>query len=274
MGLISIDKDKCKKDGFCTKECPAAIIRLKDGDGFPEVVPGGEEMCIECGHCVAVCTQGALSHERVSLDASPAIRKKLVLSMEQVIQFLRSRRSVRVFQNKNVERDKINALIEIARYAPTARNAQLLEWLVITDRAEIKRLAGLTVDWMRHLIKTNPDDPNLRYMPRIVAAWDAGYDVVLRRAPVVVVASAPKEDNNGMVDIAIALTHLELAAGHMGLGGCWAGLLQNAMRNWPDAKKAMNVPEGHVYHYPMMLGFPKFPYYRMPERREPKIMWR
>jgi nitroreductase/NAD-dependent dihydropyrimidine dehydrogenase PreA subunit len=274
MGLISIDEEKCKKDGFCAKECPAAIIRLKDGDGFPEVVPGGEEICIECGHCVAVCPHGALDHERIPLKNSPPIRKELILSEEQMRQFLRSRRSVRVFKEKDVEREKIKSLIEIARYAPTASNAQLLEWLVITDKSEIKRLAELTVDWMRHLIQTNPDDPALQYMPLIVAAWDAGFDVVLRRAPVVVVTSAPKEDNNGMVDVSIALTYLELAANNMGLGGCWAGLLQNALRNWPEAKKALALPEGRKYHYPMMLGYPKFPYFRMPERREPKITWR
>ena len=50
MGLIRIDEEKCKKDGFCASECPAAIIRLKKGNGFPEMVPGGEEICIDCGH--------------------------------------------------------------------------------------------------------------------------------------------------------------------------------------------------------------------------------
>jgi nitroreductase/NAD-dependent dihydropyrimidine dehydrogenase PreA subunit len=274
MGLIRIDEEKCKKDGFCAKECPAAIIRLKDGDGFPEIVPGGEEICIECGHCVAVCPHGAFDHERVPLKDSSPIKKGLAISAEQAAQFLRSRRSVRIFKDKGVEREKIEALIELARYAPTASNAQLVEWLVITDRTEIKRLARLTIDWMRHLIETQPDDPMIRYLPLIVAAWDAGYDVVLRRAPVVLVASAPKEDNNGMVDISIALTYLELAANNMGLGGCWAGLLQNALRYWPEAKEALALPEGHIHHYPMMLGYPKFRYFRMPERKKPKIRWR
>ncbi|MBN1847396.1 MAG: nitroreductase family protein [Deltaproteobacteria bacterium] len=275
MSLIHIDEVKCKKDGFCTKECPAAIIRLRDGDGFPEMVPGGEAMCIECGHCVAVCPHGALNHERVPLNASPEINRDLALSAEQVIQFLRSRRSVRVFKkDQDVEKDKIKVLIEIARYAPTASNAQPLEWLVITDKTEIKRLAGMTVNWMRRLIKDNPDNPALMYIPRIVEAWDLGYDAVLRRAPVLIVVSAPKEDPNGLVDISIALAYLELAAGHMGLGCCWAGLLQNALRYVPEIKKGLGLPERHIHHYPMMLGYAKFPYYRMPERKKPTIRWR
>ncbi len=274
MALIHIDESKCKKDGICTRECPAAIIRLRNGEGFPEMVPGGEEMCIECGHCVAVCPNAALSHEHVPLEASPDIKKELAVSLEQAVQFLRSRRSVRVFKDRSVERDDVNALIKIARYAPTASNAQPIEWLVITNRAEISKLAGLTVDWMRHLIQTLGEDPLVQYMPLIVAAWEAGIDVVLRNAPALVVASAPKEANNGLVDIAIALTYFELAAGPMGMGGCWAGLLQGGLLNWPDLKQALALPEDHIHHYPMMLGYPKFPYHRMPERREPKITWR
>jgi len=40
MGLLIVDESKCKKDAICVGECPMAIIKLKDGDGFPELVPG------------------------------------------------------------------------------------------------------------------------------------------------------------------------------------------------------------------------------------------
>jgi nitroreductase len=42
---------------------------------------------------------------------------------------------------------------------------------------------------------------------------------------VLVVASAPKEATNGMVDVTLALSYLDLLAPTMGLGTCWAGLL-------------------------------------------------
>jgi ferredoxin len=60
MQLLIIDQEKCKKDGICAGECPMAIIKLKDGKGFPEVVSGGEDICNNCGHCVAFCP---LSHD-------------------------------------------------------------------------------------------------------------------------------------------------------------------------------------------------------------------
>ena len=67
MGLLAVDENKCKKDGICVAECPMAIIKLKDGQGLPQMVPGGEPFCITCGHCVAVCPHGALSHTQVPL---------------------------------------------------------------------------------------------------------------------------------------------------------------------------------------------------------------
>jgi nitroreductase/NAD-dependent dihydropyrimidine dehydrogenase PreA subunit len=273
MGLLIIDQEKCKKDGICAKECPMAIIRLQEPEGYPELIPGAEPFCIQCGHCVAVCPHGALSHAQVPVENCPALQKDLLISEEQAVQFLRSRRSIRFFKDRPVEKERIQELIEVARYAPTASNAQVVEWLVFTDRAKIKKLAGLAVDWMRSVLQLNPLPAQATYLPMIVGAWDAGYDVVLREAPALIVASAPKSDLNGLVDVTLALSYLELAAVAKGLGTCWAGLVQGAILSSQPLKNALGLPEGHTHHYPMMLGYPKPKYFRLPERRAPKITW-
>ena len=274
MGLLIVDEDKCQKDGICAKECPMAIIRLQGEGGYPALLPGTDPFCIRCGHCVAVCPQGALGHTQIPLEACPPIDTALSITETQAVQFLRSRRSVRFFQNRTVEKETVQKLIETARYAPTASNAQLLEWTVFTDRAQIKNLAGLAVDWMRSVLQKDPQPVFAPYMPLVVATWDAGHDAVLWKAPALVVASAPKQDANGMVDVALALSYLELAAVAGGLGTCWAGLLQGALLSWPPLKKEMGLPENHPHHYPMMLGYPKPKYFRLPERKAPKITWR
>ena len=272
MGLLRIDESKCKKDGACARECPTTIIQLPEGNGYPAIVPGGEGMCLVCGHCVAVCPHGALSHEQIPVEDSPTIREELRINEEQAVQFLRSRRSVRLYQEKPVEKEKIRRLIEVARYAPTAANSQLVEWLVLTDRSRIRKIAGLTVEWLRQVLK---DDPRMAaaspYLPLLVAAWDAGYDPVLRNAPVLVVASAPREAMNGLVDLTLALSYLDLLAPTMGLGTCWAGLLHGALLSSPSLKETVGIPEKHPHHYPMMLGYPKAKYYRLPERKPPRI---
>jgi nitroreductase len=238
------------------------------------MVPGGKHSCLVCGHCVAVCPHGALSHTQVSLEDCSPIEKELVINEAQVVQFLRSRRSIRLFRDKPVEKEKIKRLIEIARYAPTASNAQLVEWLVFNDPDIVKAFAKMAADWARDMLEKNPQAAKSPYIPGIVAAWDAGFDAVLRGAPAVVVASAPKENRNGTVDLTLALSYLELAAPGMGLGACWAGLLQGALLTWPPLQKAIGLPEDHSHHYPMMLGYPQAKYFRLPQRKPPKITWK
>jgi nitroreductase len=72
----------------------------------------------------------------------------------------------------------------------------------------------------------------------------------------------------------IALSHLELAATGLTLGACWAGYFNAAARNYPPMREALNLPKGHICQGAMLLGFPKYPYYRIPERKAPVITWR
>jgi nitroreductase/NAD-dependent dihydropyrimidine dehydrogenase PreA subunit len=273
MGLLIIDQTKCKKDGFCVRECPAAIIRLPEGDHYPEIAKESEDACIDCGHCMAVCPHGALDHRRITLKSSPPILEEFQITEKQAVQFLRSRRSIRVYQDRPVEKDKIRKLIEVARYAPTGGNSQMIEWTVIADKLRIKKMAGLSIDWLREVVKDPRAIEGRPYLPRILEAWDAGYDSVLRNAPVVVVASAPREAMNGLIDLTIALSYLDLMAPAMGLGACWAGLLQGAFLGAPSIKAAGGMPDDHPHHYPMMVGYPGAKYFRLPERRAPKIVF-
>lgn len=272
MGLLIIDTDKCKRDGFCVRDCPATIIRLPD-KGFPEIVPGFEAACLDCGHCVAVCPHDALSHVRIPIAQSPSILEELRINEAQAVQFLRSRRSVRHFLDKPVEKEKIQRLVEVARYAPTGANSQMVEWVVLNDKSRIREIAGLTVDWLREIIKNPQVVAASPYLPLAVAAWDAGNDTVLRNAPALITAMAPKEAMNGLVDLTLALSYLDLFAPALDLGTCWAGLLQGAMLYSPAVKAAAGIPKSYPNHYPIMLGYPEFKFHRLPERKTPKIIF-
>jgi nitroreductase/NAD-dependent dihydropyrimidine dehydrogenase PreA subunit len=271
--MLTIDVNLCKRDGLCVDECPVSIITMKDRDSVPEAVEGAEDSCLRCGHCVAVCPHGALSHDAVPLASCPEIDRDLAIDSTQAVQFLRSRRSVRVFKDQPVARDTIEQLIRIASYGPTGSNLQLVEWLVFNDRDRLHELAALTVDWMREALRKNATAAP-PYMARLIDAWDAGHDVILRNAPAVVVGMVHSDARNGLVDTTIALTYLDLAAPTFGLGTCWAGLLQGAMVNWPAVKQAMGIGEDYPFHYPMMIGFNRSRYYRLPERKSPRITWR
>jgi nitroreductase/NAD-dependent dihydropyrimidine dehydrogenase PreA subunit len=271
MGLLKIDESKCNKDELCVRECPTVIIHM-GGNGFPSIIAGGEAACLSCGHCVAVCPHGALSHARIPIQTSPAIKDELRIDENQAAQFLRSRRSIRYFLDKPVEKEKIQKLVEVARYAPTGGNSQMVEWLVLSDRLQIREIAGFVVDWLREVVKNPQVVAASPYLPLAIAAWDAGSDSILRGAPVLVIAMAPPEAvMTGMVDLTLALSYLDLYAPAIGLGTCWAGLLQGALVNSPSVKKAVGIPENYPHHYPLMLGYPDVKFYRLPERKTPKI---
>lgn len=274
MAVLTIDETKCKKDGICAAECPRQIIIQKDENSVPRIMQPDEPSCMVCGHCVAVCPHGALSVAGVAVSDCPEIKKDLVLSREQTEQFLRSRRSIRWFKDKAVERQTLERLIKTACYAPTATNAQTLHWTVIEGREKLEPLSRAAVNWMEQVVKDYPQAPAADYFRPILASWADGSDGVLRTAQTLIVASAPKENANGLVDLTIALSYLELAALPLGLGTCWAGLLYGAMRATPDLTASMGLPKGHTWFYPMMIGYPKFKYYRLPERNAPVIHYK
>ena len=61
MKPITIDPEKCNRDGICVKACPTAVIELSSSDELPAPVKDFKEYCLACGHCVAVCPTGAFS---------------------------------------------------------------------------------------------------------------------------------------------------------------------------------------------------------------------
>jgi nitroreductase/NAD-dependent dihydropyrimidine dehydrogenase PreA subunit len=274
MAFLTIDETKCKQDGICAAECPMRIITQEDGKSFPQVAEADEAYCITCGHCVAVCPHGALSVTGVDIEDCPETERALVLSWDQAKQFLRSRRSIRLFKDKAIDRETLEKLIETARYAPTGGNAQNLHWTVIEGRDKLEALSQETINWMKRVIEAQPDSPAADYFRPMVARWATGYDGILRTAQTLIVASAPKKSANGLVDLSIALAYLELAALPLGVGTCWAGLLRGAMLATPELVESMGLPEGHTWFYPMMIGYPKFKYHRLPERKAPVIHWK
>ena len=235
---------------------------------------------MQCLRSLRGCvSHGALSHARVPGEKSLPILKELVISRDQAVQFLRSRRSIRRYKDKPVEKQTLQMLIETARYAPTSSNSQAVAWTVFTDKEALRHLSGLVVDWMRHLLGQHPEIIAKTYLPQIIKAWESDVDPILWDAPAMVLASSPSMGNailpdNGLVNLTIAMSYLELAALPLGLGTCWAGIFQAALNNWEPLKTAVSLPEGHINHYPMMLGYPRFEYHQMPERKQPEITWR
>jgi len=274
MTLFSIDEKKCKRDGICAAVCPLGIIEMENENAVPVPAPDADELCIKCGHCVAVCPTAAFSHSEMMPDECSPVRRDWLQDPEKTEHFLRSRRSIRTYKAQAIPRDVLTKLIHIARFAPSGHNTQPVQWLVIYDSDEVKRLAGIVIDWMRYMLKENPQIAHSMHMDLMVTAWDNGLERICRGAPHVVVTHAPKKEQSAPPACTLALSYFELAAPSLGLGACWGGYFDAASNVWPPMQQALALPEGHASFGAMMVGYPEYAYHRLPLRSEPLITWR
>ena len=259
MSQIIVDKDLCKRDGVCVAVCPSRFLTL-DEDRFPTEVADGH--CIFCGHCVAVCAQDALRHTGLPQEALlPVCQEPPDPAL--LDSFLNSRRSVREFKSQPVDHQTLEALLDVARRAPTATNSQKLHWIVINGKEKVRALSAEVVDFLRGSGKAL----------QMVAEWEQGVDHVLRGAPTVVVACAPADYDWGKQDCSIALTFMELAAEARGLGVCWAGYLTRVAAAHAPLRQALALPEGFTVCGGLMLGQPKFTYRWIPPRKPLSAQW-
>ena len=272
MPLLQVDPKQCVRCGACVADCPGRLLEM--GETEPVLPASNESHCIACGHCVAVCPVAALTHASMAAADCPAIDPALEVSAPQVEQLLRSRRSIRQYHEGPVDRDLLRHLIRLASTAPSGHNSQPLSWLVLSGPHEIRRLAGLVLDWMRWFEGVQPQTFRLTGMDRAIQAGARGEDRILRSAPHLVVVHAPRDSRPAATAAATALAYLELAAPSLGLGSCWAGYFTSAAATFAPLQDALGLPDGHVTYAAAMVGYPAVRYARVPLRNDPPITWR
>ena len=265
---IKIDKESCTSCGTCSDVCLMQVIAPAEKGKLPHVEKGKDAMCMSCGQCVAFCPTGS-----VTLNSEPAEQiKSGKISPAAISTLMKGRRSIRKYLPKPVPKKTIEEILDIARYAPSASNGQPVEWLVIHDPKEVRKVAGLTIEWMRELAKSN--HPLSAYAPRFIAGWENGRDMICHEAPHLLVAHIPAGNPMASNDAIIALTHVDIAAPAFGLGTCWAGLVAMASFSHKPLQDFLSLPMGRVPAYAMMLGYPKHKPHQIPARKPLQVSWR
>lgn len=265
---------KCKKCGICVDECPVrGIIMTEKG---PELLPG---MCLggysfACGHCVAICPQGALEHKQAPLAGQEPVGDFPVLDPATAVRFLRSRRSIRCYKPEPVPREKLLQLLDIARFAPSGCNSQGLSYLVVTRRELMEQLAEATVQWLEEQINKNVPW-TLAFRGFVETYRRTGKDTILLGAPHLIVATAPKELVLGHDNARYSLAYVELLAPTMGLGTCWAGLFEVCgFSGYPALYRLLDIGGNTAIAGAVMVGYPRYTYRRLVDRNPLAVEWR
>ncbi len=270
--IINVDESLCIGCGSCIRTCPAALITKRD---FPVPAENVWNQCIDCGHCVAVCPTGAMHHRAMGPKDCAPVDVHLTPRWEEARQFLISRRSVRVYINKPLEKEKILQMLDVARFGPSGGNRQgdILRWVVVSDPVQVHNVAQMTIDWMKSVRDSNPAMYKEAKLELFTSAWDGGDDQIARGAPCFIQAWAPKDERTAPQAATIALAYTQLAAHALGLGSSWSGGINTAAQAYPPLIELLGLPEGIVSFGTILLGYPAETFLRIPERQLPEVSW-
>ena len=142
MVEITHDVLLCKKCGLCAMTCMSIVFQQEERGTIPKI--GNLERCYGCGQCVAICPQGAISHSRYPEGTVHPIRSEYLPTYDQVRELIRSRRSKRLYRDREVEEDVIEKVLDVARCGPSGHNSQTTEFIVIQDKKMIHEISALT----------------------------------------------------------------------------------------------------------------------------------
>ena len=260
--LFTVNTEVCTRCGLCVADCPTGLLVMSDAG--PVTGRGG---CISCGHCISVCPTLALDSDMTPRKEQIDITKEPKLTPEQAELFMRSRRSIRNYQNNPVPVELIRKVLNVARMAPTATNTQGISYIVIRDKQTLRRIADLVLEWMHLAAKTVPI---MRLYARAAQAEvDKGKEYILRDAPALVVAIGSKKDIHRTHDSGHScLSYAELYAPTLGLGTCWAGFFEHAGEaEYQPLLDELGVPDDKIVAGGILMGYPKVRYRNIVERQ-------
>lgn len=273
MRAIAIEPDNCTKCGTCMEICPIGLI-VPNNDGMPFMPDEVGEYCTKCGNCEAFCPEGAISPQYKTTHSAITGELMSGITPGQIGIYMRQRRSIRNYTNEMVDRETVEEILDIVRYAPSGMNNQPVHWLIIHDPDEVQRLSELTIDWMRKIRDSELMHPLKPIVSGLIAAFEAGKDPICRGAPHVAIAYAAEANPMAFTDSIIALSWFELAAPAFDLGTCWAGFLKMAASEYQPLVDELGLPDDHVVEYAMMFGYPKYKVHNIPGREAARIIWK
>lgn len=163
--------------------------------------------------------------------------------MNEVINAIKSRRSVRAYKPGKLRKEEIDAIIEAGIYAPSGHNAQPWHFTVIVDRAVISEINAKAKEKMAKI--------NVDWIQRIAANPDAD---ITHKAPALIIISAKKDAITGDTDCAAAMQNMMLAAESLNIGSCWMGLVGFLFGD-EELMRVFGVPEGYKAVQASVFGY-------------------
>ncbi|HOW85481.1 MAG TPA: nitroreductase family protein [Candidatus Aminicenantes bacterium] len=179
-----------------------------------------------------------------------------------------TRRSIRAYERKPVEKAVVRELIEAAVQAPCGMAAQAWSFAVIEDAELLADLDARTKTFMLGMIESVP--PLERYRPILE---DPGFRIMFGAPVLVLVCARPDVSPSAETDCALAAENLMLAARGHGLGTCWMGFVELYLES-AEGRERFGIPEGHKIAAPIIVGYPAVKFTAVNRKAPDLLFWK
>lgn len=245
MIKLKIDYNKCINCKKCVIACPANVFKSDDNNVYIDK----NMICIKCLHCAAVCPKEAVGFDDNNNNTETILRSDSFKNAggisKTIEEYITNRRSYRNFNRDMVPKSEILHALEVAKWAPSAKNEHPVKYIVVEGRAKLDIIMDLVIDYVR---KTN-------ISPEIIRIYQQGKNIVMGKANTIIIAHADPNATNPGVDAALALYSAELVLQSHGIGTCWSGYLIDICNDSEDIRNIIGMPENNKIYGVILVGY-------------------
>ncbi|HLP03795.1 MAG TPA: nitroreductase family protein [Paludibacter sp.] len=267
--IIRIDDKNCNGCGACVSVCKDFNFRIIDGKVAKTNTPAFG--CVGCGHCMMICPSNVIAIEGRSLSPLELFKlpsKESVPGYDSLLAMLQRRRSIREFDDRPVEQEKINQILEAAQTAPMGIPPSDVHVVVLENQPQVRRfteefsnylesIRWMASNWFLALMRPFWGKANDEMMHKFVGPlfnvyvedMKSGNNWITYDAPLAMYFyGSPYSDP---ADPIIAATYAMIAGESLGLGSCMLGGIHPFIQH---GKKARRFRERWGVKYPSREG--------------------
>lgn len=191
--------------------------------------------------------------------------------MNEVLEAIKNRRSVRSYKPDPIPRDILKKIIEAGNMAPTGVGKQPWRFVVVEDPEFKRKLSQVAFIFLK-----GGGSPEIY---KLLKYMQARYEEpIYHSAPVIlfVIGTAKASPTHlkeaEAIDCALASQNIMLAACSLGVGSCMVGLGKEGLIDVPEVVEALELKENETLYLPIVLGYPdRYP--EPPRKKPPVVKW-